>query len=169
MESPSQLGPAAFEPLLLGAAVATALALALALLALRRRRGVVGPVLAREGGSAFFRRIWITLACVVCVGIALHWSELEVGPLVLATALLATASLALSPSERDACVGQGGVARGWDVRAFREVEEWRLTGEHLRWRIGLRWMACHVPLSEHAALRERLNANCGERESQFRD
>lgn len=167
METPSQFGPEAFEPLLSGAAVACAAGLALTLLALVRRRGVVGPVLARENGSALFRRLWITLACVVCVGIVLHWSELELGPLVLGTALLAAASFALSPSERDACVGQGGVARGWDSRSFRELEEWRLTGEHLRWRVGLRWMACHVPLAEHAALRERLAASCGDRESRF--
>lgn len=168
MESPSQFGPAAFAPLLVGAASAAAVALAFALLALRRRRAVVGPVLARENGSAFFRRLWITSACVVGVGLALHWSELAIGPLVLATALLATAALVLSPSERDACVGERGVARGWETRAFGELEEWRLTGEHLRWRVGMRWLACQVPLAEHAPLRERLVASCGERESRFR-
>jgi hypothetical protein len=168
MENPSQFGPATFEPLLLGAAGATAAALALALLAHWRRGRVVGAPLARETGPALFRRLWITFACVVCVGVVLHWNEFEIGPLVLATALLAAAALALSPSERDACVGERGVARGWDARTFPELEEWRLTGEHLRWRIGMRWMACHVPVAEHAALRERLAASCGERESQFR-
>jgi hypothetical protein len=168
MESPSQLAPASLAPVLSFSLAVLALVSLLALSTLRRRSAAVGPLIARQGGAALGLRVALTVACVLGVGIALHWGELEIGPLVLATLLLATGTIALSPSERDACVGEAGVACGWTSRSFRELEEWRLTGEHLRWRVGPRWLACLVPVERHAALRERLAAACGDRESPFR-
>jgi hypothetical protein len=168
METPSPSSAEGLAPLLAYALGGTLVAILLALASLRRRRRVVGRVLERETGSTLARRVAITVACALAVGVVLRWDELGIGALALATVLLSTLALALSPSERDARIGELGVAHGWNSRSFRELEEWRLTGEHLRWRIGARWVACRLPVAEHAALRERLAAACGERESRFR-
>lgn len=169
METPSQSGAAGLEPLLVYASASTLVAILLALAALQKRRRAVGRLLGRESGSPLARRVAITAACALAVGILLRWDELGDGAPVLATLLLATVAFVVCPSERDARIGDSGVAHGWDSRSFRELEEWRLTGEHLRWRIGSRWVACRLPVAEHEALRERLAAACGERESRFRD
>ena len=168
MEISSQPSPSDFGPALWFAFALVTLVFLLSLVALRRRSLAVGPVIARQARASLGLRVSLTIACVLGVGVALHWDELGVGPLVLATLLLATGTLASSPSERDACVGETGVAGGWSSRSFRELEEWRLTGEHLRWRVGPRWLACCVPVERQAALRERLAAACGDRESPFR-
>ncbi|NUP97486.1 MAG: hypothetical protein HUU28_15110 [Planctomycetaceae bacterium] len=169
METPSQSLSELLEPLFAYALGSILAALAAACVVLWRRRQRLGRPLARESGSPLARRVAITVACVLAVGMILHWGELELAWLVLVTLLLATLALAICPSEDEACIGELGVARGWDSRSLRELEEWRLTGEHLRWRVGTRWLACRMPVAEHAALRERLVAACGERESRFRD
>ena len=73
---------------------------------------------------------------------------------VLALAMLLSF---LYPSNRDSAVGEDGVRSGWHARRFGEIEEWRLIGEHLRWRLRGEWVSCVVPVEHHAELRARLD------------
>jgi hypothetical protein len=59
------------------------------------------------------------------------------------------------------------VQRGWHARRLEELEEWRLTGEHLRFRLFGEWTAVPLAPEHHAAMRARLVACCAERESPF--
>ena len=57
-----------------------------------------------------------------------------------------------------------------DLRARilrEELEEWRLTGDHLRFRIGPTWLAVGLPAREHAGVRELLLERRPEAESRF--
>lgn len=79
----------------------------------------------------------------------------------------AAALLAVQPSFADSRCGESGVQVGWHARRFDELVEWRLTGDHLRWRLGSNWIACNLPVNEHARLRERLERLAPGRESPF--
>lgn len=70
------------------------------------------------------------------------------------------------PGNRDSVLGESGVQAGWYARRFSEIEEWRLAGQHLRWRLRGEWVACAAPLELHASLRALLD---GERESPVGD
>jgi hypothetical protein len=85
--------------------------------------------------------------------------------LVLGTAAALVASL---PRPEDSVLGEVGVRSGWFARRFGELEEWRLTGDHLRWRVGETWLSSSVPADRQLALREQLERACPERESRFR-
>ena len=73
----------------------------------------------------------------------------------------------MRPSFEDHEFGTTGVRRGWFARRFDELDEWRLTGEHLRWRLYGVWLATEVPTEFHAELRARLEEIAPERESRF--
>lgn len=75
----------------------------------------------------------------------------------------------LSPGSHDAVCGDAGVQRGWDARRFEDLEEWRLTGQHLRFRLAGEWTSVPCPPQEQPRVREKLLAVNGERESRFRD
>lgn len=141
--------------------------------------------------AAAVTAVW-TLAAARTVGRPIH-SELSgrrlhiawvglllgIGALVVLTAALplvptllvlgaAAALVALTPSPADSVYGERGVRSGWYARRFEDLEEWRLTGEHLRWRLFGEWVSSRVPPAEHAALRERLERACPQRESRFK-
>lgn len=80
----------------------------------------------------------------------------------------AAAIVWLRPGAEDSVWGRDGVRRGWFARRFEDLEEWRLTGKHLRWRLYGVWQATEVPPAEHEALREHLERVAGDRESRFR-
>jgi len=142
-------------------------ALSLVLLARGRIAGRIGPVLARERASRAWLRLALTVTALAVAAVVVQWEGLP-GTLALVTLAATTALLAASPLSQDADVGERGVRRGWSAREFAQIEEWRLTGEHLRWRLRGEWHACRVPLELHAALRARLQTACAERESPFR-
>lgn len=152
------------------AATASLLAagVALGLAARRRAAQRLGPVLSRERGARGPR-----IALFACLAAAAWAVQAQATALpaavALAVLLLAVGALALSPWGDEAAIGERGVRRGWSARCYEDLEEWRLTGEHLRWRLRGEWQACRAPLELHAQLRERLRRTCAERESPFKD
>jgi hypothetical protein len=80
----------------------------------------------------------------------------------------AAALLAPLPRAEDSVYGEAGVRCGWFARRFEDLEEWRLTGDHLRWRVGGEWLSSSVPAELQLELRERLERECPDRESRFR-
>jgi len=104
---------------------------------------------------------------------------LGAGTLVVSSSLVPTAPallvlgaagalVAFVPRTEDSVCGERGVRSGWCARRFEELEEWRLTGDHLRWRVGGHWFSSSVPVDLQPALREQLERTCPERESRFR-
>jgi hypothetical protein len=100
---------------------------------------------------------------------ALAWFVPE-APLAPGLALLALSAVlvALTPVRGDTAVGSRGARDGWEAARFAELEEWRLTGEHLRWRTDGEWLASSAPPERQAALREALERAAPERESRFK-
>lgn len=114
------------------------------------------------------RARWLYVAAVALTAIGLVLADGLV-PLVPALTVLAlgTALVLLSPGAEDSLLGTQGVQHGWHARRFADLEEWRLTGDHLRWRLFDEWVAAHVPVDLHAELRGELTAANAERESRF--
>ncbi len=73
----------------------------------------------------------------------------------------------LRPSAGDRICGSRGVRRGFSVRSFEELEEWRLIGDHLRFRLYGEWTAVPVPAAARDPLLGRLRELAGDRESVF--
>jgi len=121
----------------------------------RARNGrKVGRVLFQDRPRRL-RRLWraglALLAAWVLVFGSLPWLP--------ASSVLAL-SCALSffyPGNRDSVLGEDGVQAGWYARRYSEIEEWRLVGQHLRWRLRAEWVACAAPLELHARLRTLLD------------
>ncbi len=154
---------------------ALSLGLLLAALALVCVGGILWRSAARLGATLHIEepRTWtraLRVACV-CAGLlalATTWREQgDAAP--LSAALLGVLSLLafITPSGESQRVAEHGVRRGFDSKRFEELEEWRLTGEHLRWKLDGEWLACRAPTELHAALRAKLVALNPERESRF--
>jgi hypothetical protein len=147
-----------------GLVLAPALALVLARTA--RDRRVAGPVLAADHPYRRARRALLVapqLAALLSV-----WASGAV-PALQATALVAMGVLLalVAPGPHDAVCGERGVRRGWHARALAELEEWRLVGQHLRFRLHGEWTSVPVPAASEELVRERLLAACPERQSPF--
>ena len=54
------------------------------------------------------------------------------------------------------------------ARSFAELEEWRLTGDHLRFRLFGIWTSAPLPRPDQAAIRTALEREAAERESALR-
>ena len=109
----------------------------------------------------------LQLACALASLATLIWLDPELR-FSCAVALLAAVAIALlRPGFEDSAFGEDGVQRGWFARRYADLDEWRLTGQHLRWKLYGEWLATEVPTSEHEALRARLRAAAPERESRF--
>lgn len=128
----------------------------------RARRRVGTPVWSAGHGR---RMRWaLALASLACAG----WIAAGAGPPApLPCAALGLAALAswLRPGADEERCGTHGVQRGWIARSFAELDEWRLIGEHLRFRLGPRWHAVRLPGALHGSTRERLEALAAGRES----
>lgn len=116
------------------------------------------------------KRLLFLLGVVLVAAIVLV--SVESGtPIALRPALVTLAAAAwllmAMPGARDSVVGQVGVQYGWHARALSDLEEWRLTGDHLRWRFLGEWVASDAPAELHAELREQLGSANPDRESQF--
>ena len=83
----------------------------------------------------------------------------------LATAI---AFVILRPASADRICGTKGVRRGWYVRSFEQLEEWRLTGDHLRFRLRGEWEAVPLAAARHDEFGQRLRAAAPDRESSFK-
>jgi len=146
----------------------TALALIGLLVTIRSRqfeRSCVGEVIeSRIVGSP-----WRQIMSVVLIGGAVFAAtsggrEFEMLVPMILTALLVNH---LRPREMDRVVGRNGVRVGWNSRCFSELEEWRLTGDHLRFKLLGQWAAVPLQLDRQAPVRERLREVAADRESAF--
>jgi len=82
--------------------------------------------------------------------------------------VLSSGAIALSFSSADQVCGLDGVRSGaWAFR-YSDLEEWRLTGEHLRFRSGGVWRAVMVPVALQGQLRTRLEEVSRDTESRFK-
>ena len=88
---------------------------------------------------------------------------------VITLLALALPIVLLSPGPEDSLLGQTGVQRGFYSRHFGELEEWRLTGDHLRYRLFGEWTSAPCPAQEQPRLRELLTRTIPERETPFQD
>ncbi|MCE9593194.1 MAG: hypothetical protein K8S98_03275 [Planctomycetes bacterium] len=165
MPSP-ELSPIVVERVLWGLAPLLGVAALVLSVWVARNRGVVGTV---EVQVARRRAVRIALVASYAVAAAVLLAfarELPRVPLGLDLAL-GFYVLWLSPGFQDSKFGSSGVQRGWHARRFGELEEWRLTGDHLRWKLFGVWISSDLPKERHAAVREKLVALVPDRESPF--
>lgn len=133
-----------------------------------RAHAKTGPLIAvdRPGRSA---RVTVLVVLLLAV---LAWilvaREIPLVPASIAI-LMAILTVVLTPGVDDAACGEEGVRRGWHGRAFAELEEWRLTGDHLRFRLFGEWTSVPLPSAEQPRIRERLLKLVPDRESPFQD
>jgi len=159
----THLSPAAGLLALMSFALLAALAVTLALRALAAAR--LGPALHRARARPG-RRL-AALAALALLGVL----ACAVPGAPTAAALLAlglsVALVVFTPAVGDTAVGPKGVQAGWQAARLADLEEWRLTGEHLRWCARGEWLASEAPPEHHPALRAALESQAGERESRF--
>lgn len=146
-------------------AAVLAVALAVTLAAGLRARRALGVPLWRAGRARAARAAVLALLAASALAFAgVHGAlPLSVGG---ALALAGAITLARPGTDEEAC-GARGVRRGWTACGFHELDEWRLAGEHLRFRVGPRWLAVRLPAEHHAPTRERLLQAVPERESRL--
>lgn len=131
-----------------------------------REKAVVGEVLTE-------RRDWGTLRFggmgAIFVALIVAWFGREHAPLVWTLPLLGIcgAIQVYRPDFSDQICGDRGVRYGWYLRRFEDFEEWRLTGEHLRFRLFGIWRAVPLPPERHEAFRPLLEEKAPGRESRF--
>ncbi|MEY2807238.1 MAG: hypothetical protein RIR65_1655 [Planctomycetota bacterium] len=149
-----------------GAIVWTALLVVLALRA--RARATTGEPRHQDLPRRLSRR----LALAVPLALVAAWAlQADLLP-TTGTLLVVVPALCLvvaTPGRLDAVLGTQGVARGFEARRFEDLEEWRLTGDHLRWRLHGEWTSSPCPAAEHEEWRKLLEERCGATESRFRD
>jgi hypothetical protein len=150
---------------LFAAAIEALLALGFVLAARAKSRRSTGTPRFVRRGSRGYRNLVVAL----CLSLLVLVLVARAPHLALLLALLggAAGSLWLVPRQADELYGSTGVQRGWRSRRFEELEEWRLTGDHLRFRIERTWLAVGLPAGEHAAARALLEERCPGRESRF--
>jgi hypothetical protein len=162
--NPAELAGILLLPALLLAVTALAVAQVLVLVA----RVKVGAVIAADRRAERARR---AVVAALVVGV-LAWTLLDrqiwlVPVLLCAGCALLTAFSA--PSADTAILGIGGVQRGWHARRFESLEEWRLTGDHLRFRLFGEWTSVPCPAERQAEIRAKLHEVAPDRESPFQD
>ena len=153
--------------LLWGTAAVLAVAAAATLAWSSRLRARVGEVIARERAPGRARAGLVAAAALAALMVLVFGRSPDAAAALIVLALAALLA-AVTPRSRDQLCGARGVQYGWLARRYDELEEWRLTGEHLRWRARGEWVACRVPPAEHPRLRETLERLVGERESRFK-
>ena len=139
----------------------------------------VGRVLYAERGSILAVAVYLGIGVGVLVAVVLclfgllmtgGWMIPEITMPYLAAGALVILSLAAvvlaQPQGGGAC-GTEGVRSGSWAHAYRDLDEWRLTGDHLRFRAGEVWRAVKLPANLHEEVRERLETLAGGRESRF--
>ena len=158
--------------LVFGVPVLFELVVGLLIVAAIRARNLrtVGRVLAEERPGRGLRR-WGSSALLLLIVAAILVARPDVRVLQF-TALLMLPSLGLvwfGTGFQAAVLGEVGVQRGWLSRRFDELEEWRLAGDHLRFRLLGEWTSVPCPQERQAELRAQLQRVNPVRESPFRD
>jgi hypothetical protein len=135
-----------------------------------RNRRTVGRVLAEERPGRMLRLCGST-ALLLLVFAAILAAGPDARVLQFAGLLLVPALglVWFGTGFQDAILGDAGVQRGWLSRRFEELEEWRLAGDHLRFRLQGEWTSVPCPLERQAELRAELQRRNPARESPFRD
>ena len=124
----------------------------------------VGAVLHEEAGPVTWTALYALSGVAVCV-FAAQSSAVIPGSILVALACVAAL---LSRRQRGQACGEAGVQRGCFSCAYEDVEEWRLTGDHLRFRVGEVWRAVALPDRFHPQVRSLLEARVGDLESRFK-
>lgn len=131
-------------------------------------RTKVGPVIAAERSGTLKRRVVMTVLILAI----LTWILVQPGVWPVPVLLCLGSALLLvftTPGAHDAVLGEGGVQRGWHARRFESLEEWRLTGDHLRFRLFGEWTSVPCPPEHQFRLRSKLVQLVPDRESPFQD
>jgi hypothetical protein len=135
---------------------------------LKKAQTALGKVVAAERPGLWTRRILLAAPQAAVLGLVEMSGNLPeqsvVEPLLLGI-LLAW----ILPGFQDAVLGESGVQRGWIARRFADLEEWRLTGEHLRFRLHGEWTSVPCPPTQQGFVRETLLEVAPDRESRFQD
>ena len=140
------------------------------LLALRhhaRRQAVLGPVVTVERAP----RTAAVVGTLVGLSAAVWAWRVDAGLLtgeVLPSLALLVPALWLPPRGSDRALGERGVQSGWRVVPLGELLEWRLTGDHLRFRLGATWEAVPLEPALHPDVRARLTEAAPGAESPWR-
>ncbi len=140
-------------------------AFGLVLLLRSKRQAVIGEERFVQRGPRSVSLV--LLAAVLAVFFVSLSSPAEGRTLTLTLLVAGAAVLWLQPRPDDGAFGALGVRYGWSARRFEDLEEWRLTGDHLRFRLRGEWVAVDLPRGEHVAVRALLAGKCGDRESRF--
>lgn len=131
-------------------------------------RAAVGRAIAIERPGRWLRRALVAGSQAAVLAIVLARGDLPQDP--AAECLMLGILLAwITPGSKDAVLGEDGVRRGWSARRFQDLEEWRLTGEHLRFRLQGEWTSVPCPPAQQARVREMLLAANESGESRFQD
>jgi hypothetical protein len=146
--------------------VALALAVTQILTGLARLR--VGRPLCAERPGTRGRQVALATLIVAAMVLIVARQEVWAPPplLALAGALFLVMT---TPGAHDALLCEHGVQRGWHARRYEDLEEWRLTGEHLRFRLHGEWTSVPCPGERQAGVRAKLLELAPERESPFQD
>ena len=123
----------------------------------------VGAVLHAEPDPGYVNVIYSSLGMLVTVVV------LRFAPALPSCALivLSSAAVVLARYQRGGACGDAGVRSGCFSYTYGDLEEWRLTGDHLRFRVGEVWRAVPLPGQRHAEVRGLLETHAGGRESRF--
>jgi hypothetical protein len=135
-----------------------------------RNRRTVGRVFAEERPGRRWRLCAASGLLLGCfVAILLAGADAKVVQFAGLLFLPALGLVWLGTGFHDAVLGESGVQRGWLSRRFEELEEWRLAGDHLRFRLLGEWTSVPCPPERQAELRAELQRLNPARESPFRD
>jgi hypothetical protein len=135
-----------------------------------RNRRTIGNEIAAERPGKRLRQVGASVLLLLVFA-----ALLLAGP---ATRVIGFAALMLLPALglvwfgtgfQDAVLGASGVQRGWESRRLDELEEWRLAGDHLRFRLRGEWTSVPCPQERQPELRAELLRLNPQRESPFRD
>jgi hypothetical protein len=140
----------------------------MALVLVYRARAIVGPVFASDRPRRALRLALFAGIPLCVLVMVLVLGDLPRSAASVCMVLSAWIGLRL-PGFQDAICGERGVQRGFHARRYAELEEWRLTGEHLRFRLFGEWTSVPVPPEKQALVRATLVREAGDRESQFKD
>jgi hypothetical protein len=138
------------------------------LAAVKRAQSTVGTVLAAQRPGRWTRRVLLGAPAATLLVYEMMSGRLP-DELVLESLLLAVLIVWVTPGFEDAVLGEYGVQRGWSSRRFEDLEEWRLAGDHLRFRLHGEWTSVPCPPAEQVGLRETLLAANAAGESRFKD
>ncbi len=130
-----------------------------------RAAAAVGPVLVAVEPARRARAIGA--AAIVALALAAAFAQAVPWPLAIVAAGLGAWIQLARPGIGDRVCGERGVRRGWHARSWSELEEWRLTGDHLRLRLQGEWTAVDLPGALQGDVRRTLETLVPERQSRF--